>query len=184
MFDTAQLTQFISRTPKFKGHNKAHVDICDWDVSVTLLQTFNRRLCLGSPCEESDFPSLAQVCSSFFPQAFIYAVEHLYIKSSLSLLHWQLDAVENSQWLDILRPFSTVKCLYISQEFAPRIAPALQELVGERVTEALPALQTLFLGGTDLSGPVREAIEEFVAARQLAGHPIAVSSWEKEYIPE
>ena len=30
------------------------------------------------------------------------------------------------------------------------------------------------------SGPVQEAIEQFVAARQLAGHSLAISRWERE----
>ena len=32
---------------------------------------------------------------------------------------------------------------YLAWEFVPRIAPALRELVGERVAEVLPALQAL-----------------------------------------
>ena len=100
-------------------------------------------------------------------------------ESGSSQLHWQ-DDIENSQWLELLHPFTAVKDLYISQEFTPRIAPALQELVGERVTEVLPALQTLFLEEPLPSGPVQETIGQFVAARQLAGHPIAVSRWERK----
>jgi hypothetical protein len=75
-----------------------------------------------------------------------------------------------------------VKNLYISQDFTSLITPALQELDGERVTEVLPTLETIFLEGSLQSGPVQKAIEQFVAARQLAGHPIAVSRWEsREY---
>jgi hypothetical protein len=71
--------------------------------------------------------------------------------------------------------------LHISQEFTPRFAPVLQELVGERMTEVLPALKTLFLEETSQTGHVEAAIGQFVAARQLAGHPIvAVSRWEYE----
>ena len=70
-----------------------------------------------------------------------------------------------------------VKALYVSEEFTPRIAPALQELVGERVTEVLPALKTLFLRDLFLSGPVQDAFDQFVAARELAGHPVSVSRW-------
>jgi hypothetical protein len=72
--------------------------------------------------------------------------------------------------------------LHIS-EFASRIASALQELFGERVTELLPTLQTLFLEEPLRRGPVHEAIERFVAARQLeslASLPIAVSRWKRE----
>ena len=177
IFNTAQLTRFISRTPKFKGHDKALVDIIDGHISVKLLQTLHRRLSLGISCRESDLQlsSLAQICSSIIPRALIHAVEHFYIKSCWWLSHWQQDLVENSHWLNLLRPFPTVKCLYISWEFVDRIAPALEELVGERVTEVLPALQTLFLERTNLSGPVQGAIEQFVAARQLASYPVAVS---------
>jgi hypothetical protein len=185
IFDTPQLTRLISRTPKFNGHDKAHVDFTDGGVSVTLRQTPNRKLCLGTSYNDLDpqISSLAQVCGSFFPQALIHAVEHLYITGESGLLllpPWLQDTAENSQWLDLLRPFSTVKCLYMSQTFAPRIAPVLEELVGDRATEALPVLQTLFLDRADLSGPVWEVIGRFVAARQLAGHPIAVSSWENK----
>lgn len=52
--------------------------------------------------------------------------------------------------------------------------PALQELVEERVIE-VPALQTLLLDKPHSSDLVQEAIEKLASARQLAGHPIAIS---------
>ena len=73
--------------------------------------------------------------------------------------------------------FTAVKNLYLSDEFAPRIAPALRELVGGRTTEVLPALQNIFLEGYESSGPVEEDIGHLVSARQAGGHPIAISSW-------
>jgi hypothetical protein len=93
--------------------------------------------------------------------------------------HWR-DDIENSQWLELFRPFSAVNDLYISREFRPRIAPALQELIGERVTEVLPTLETIFLEETVSSELVQETVGQFVAARQLAGHPIAISRWERK----
>lgn len=57
--------------------------------------------------------------------------------------------------------------------------PALKELVGGRATETLPALQNIFVEGLQPSGPVQEGIGEFVAARQVASHPIAVTNWER-----
>ena len=88
IFDTPQLTQFISRTPKFKAHDEARVVFSNWDVTVTLPQTFDGELKLGISCRQSDWQlsSLAQVCSSSFPQALIPTVEHLYIQSE----SWQL----------------------------------------------------------------------------------------------
>jgi hypothetical protein len=119
---------------------------------------------------------------SSFSRALIPAVQHLYIHESEAwpVQLWQ-DDIEGSQWLELLRPFTAVKDLYISKEFVPRIAPILQELVGERAADVLPALQTLFLTETPSLRPVRKGIRQFVAARQLASHPIAVSRWDGEY---
>lgn len=50
-------------------------------------------------------------------------------------------------------------------------------LVGESVTEVLPALQTLFLDEPGPSGSVQENIAQFVAARLLVSHSIAVLLW-------
>jgi hypothetical protein len=106
-------------------------------------------------------------------------VEHLYLHSSSFKPDWQ-DDIEISHRLELLHPFTAVKNLYITQEIAPCIAPALKELAGGRVTEVLPALQTLFLEDEDdreppLSGFVQDMIGRFVTARQLAR-----SRWKKD----
>jgi hypothetical protein len=173
-----QLTQFISRTPIFGALDEALVESFypSREVSVILRRAFYKALKLGISYDQSalQLSSLAQLCSSF-PQGHIPAVEHLYITWD-ELWHWQ-DLIENRQWLELLHPFNAVKSLYICQEAVPHILPALQELVGERVTEVLPALQTLFFRGTP-SRIVQERIGQFVAARQLSSHPIAISCWE------
>jgi hypothetical protein len=92
---------------------------------------------------------------------------------------WQ-DDVEITLWLDLLRSFVAVKNLYLSDEFGPRIAPALQALVGGRTTEGLPTLENVFLQGFQPSGPLHEGIERFVAARRLTSHPVAISRWDRE----
>ena len=116
------------------------------------------------------------------------SVEHLYIQSR-SYLHHEFQAAweyhsENSQWLELLRPFTAVKALYISREFVSKIVPVLQELVRKRVTEVLPALQTLLFEEPLSSGPDQEVIEQFISARRLSGRPMAVSLWEDEDKPE
>jgi len=82
--------------------------------------------------------------------------------------------MEDTQWLDLLHPFTSVKDLVLSEDSVPFVAPALQELSGERVTEVLPALQNLFFTGPKPSGPVKEALGKFIAARQLSGCPVTV----------
>ena len=137
---------------------------------------------LSISCNQLDWQlsSLAQICMSSFPQTLTPTVDHLYIfENSDSQPHW-LDDIDNGQWLEILRPFTTVKNLYLSKELARRVAPSLHELVGGRVTESLPALQSLFLEELLLSGLVEEAIGRFVTVRQSSNHPIAISPWKRD----
>jgi len=122
--------------------------------------------------------SLEQVCTSSLPP--LFTVENLYIYEHRHLRpHWQ-DDIENKLWLELLYPFTAVKNLYISKQFTPCIAPALQELILGRMMGQLPILQNIFLEGLEPSGPVQEGIRRFVAARQSSGHPIAVSLWDRD----
>jgi len=57
-------------------------------------------------------------------------------------------------------------------------ALALRELAGERVTKVLPTLQNLFIEGLEPSGPIQEALGQFVAARQLSGLPVVIHRWD------
>jgi hypothetical protein len=190
IFDTPQLTQFISRTPNLlETQAEAHVVFSRDDVWVRPWlppdgitppdgSFGSRGLDLKISCLQSDWQlsSLAQIYSSVLPQALIHMTEHLYIEDYFLPPHWQ-DDIEDSQWLEVLHPFTSVKNLYVSQELIPCIARALKELVGERVIEVLPALQSLFLRELHPSRPVQEAIWMFIAARQLADHSITVSHW-------
>ena len=153
------------------------------DVSVTLPETFEGAVDLGTRYGQSYWLlSLAQIGNLSSLQTLISPVERLYVVENMFFFflgfHWQ-DDTESSQWLEIFRPFTNVTSLYISRQFAPHIVSALQELVGERVTEVLPALRTLFIQEMVPSRPVQEGIGQFVAARQLSGHPIVVSRWER-----
>jgi hypothetical protein len=47
---------------------------------------------------------------------------------------WQDDVENTALWLELLRPFAAVN-LYLCEKFVPRVAPALQELVGARTTK-------------------------------------------------
>jgi hypothetical protein len=86
--------------------------------------------------------------------------------------------MENTRWLELLQPFTSVKNLYLSKDFARPIAHALEELSGEIATEVLPTLENVFIEKFQLSGPVNEAFRNFAATRQ-SGHPIVVSDWDR-----
>ena len=174
IFDSPQLIQFIGRIPRSKLNDGAELEFKSSGVGVTPTGWAQGwELTLEILCKPSDWQlsSLAQVLNS----GFIPVVKQLVIREHRwSPPSWQ-DDIEISQWLELLHPLTAVKDLRISQGLTPRIVPTLQELVGGRVAEVLPALQTLYLEETLSPGPVQEIIGKWVAARQLAGCPVAVS---------
>jgi hypothetical protein len=181
-FDCPRLAQFINRTPTPRAPYEAHVQFNDRTGGVNLRprrsQSGLRNLEIAISCREPDWQlsSMEQVCNfSLHP---LCTVEYLYIEDDHLELVWKDDAIENTLWLELLLPFTTVKDLYISKKFAPGIAAALQELVGG-MTEVLPSLQNIFVEELEESGPVSENIGQFVVARRLSGHPIAISNWDR-----
>ena len=182
VFDAPHFIQFIGRTPTLKPSENTHLVFGYHAARVSFSQTSGYgSLKVRILCKELDWQvsSLEQICTSCLPP--LFAMENLDIYQNpypSPQPDWQ-DNIENSLWLELLHPFSTVKNLHLSKEFVPRIAPALQELVGSRTTEVLPTLQNIFLENYSPSGPVHEGIGKFVAARQLSGHPITVSLWER-----
>jgi hypothetical protein len=181
LVDTPQTVQFIIRTPALKALEGALLTF-EHDAANVCFSSQTPRsgveIIAKISCREfeSQVSSLEQVCTSSLP--LLSSLEDLrFYENPRSPPDWK-DDIENTLWQELLHPFSAVKNLYLSQEFAPRIAPALQELVGSRTTEVLPTLENVFLEGLQPSGPDQEGIVKFVAARQLSGHPITVSLWE------
>jgi hypothetical protein len=176
LFDTPQFIQFISRTPTLKALEKARVSFAGGAARINLSSVTSDygEVTVKIPCIELDWQvsALEQVCTSCLPAL---STLDLYIYMD-KVGYWQ-DNVENMLWLELLHPFTAVKTLYLSRQVAPRIVPALKELVGDRTTEVLPTLDNIFLEGLQPSGLVQEGIEQFVSARQVTSHPITVSAW-------
>ena len=99
------------------------------------------------------------------------------------LPHWTSD-LESVRWLEFLHFFAGMENLYLSGGVALFIAPALRELAtGEGgAVSVLPALKNLFMENLEpsKSGPLLESIEEFVVARESAGHPVVIRCWEEK----
>jgi hypothetical protein len=179
VFDILQLPKFLSCTETFTVLDQATVSFHEEYIDVELSRRTganSARLYLGVSCLELDWQlsSLVQVCNSALPT--LSNLERLNLGPPIygpALVPGQ-DDIENTQWLDLLRPFTNVKDLHLYKKLVPYIAPALQELTGERITEVLPALQNIFLHEVGASRPVEEGIKQFVAARQFSGHPVAI----------
>ena len=180
-FHTPELIRFVSRSSTLKAPNKAHVVFASQSTLVTLLpQASNEEFFkVTNLCREPDWQlsSLAQICTTSLP--LLSTTENLFIYAYDSQLDWK-DGIENIEWLELLLPFTAVKNLYLSKQFALRIAPVLQEITVGGTTEVLSTLQNLYLEGFRPSESVQEGIERFVSARQLANRPVAISVWERD----
>jgi hypothetical protein len=184
VLNAPQILRFISHIPKFQeALSEAHIGI-DSDkfkiwINFLSTRTSSYALKLKILCIEPEwqFPLLAQFCRSpFFP---FPTLEYLYIDGgTYSRQRWR-ENTENTGWLELLQPFSSAKNLYLTKNFALRIAPALEELGGEMVTEVLPALENVFIEKFQLYGPVYKAFRNFAATRQLSSHPIVISDWDR-----
>jgi hypothetical protein len=180
VFDTPLLGHFIRRTKTFMAVHTARVKFGRWSVGVALLgqeEVANNAvetLSLSISCKPLDWQlsALPQVLNSFLPS--LSTLESLDI--AVSHKDWRGE-IEIIQWREFFHPFTSVKIMTLQDEASVRlVVPALRELSGERATEVLPALQNLSLrtSGWSPSGPLKEAIEEFIATRQLYGHPVTV----------
>jgi hypothetical protein len=183
-FDTPEIDQFLIRTPTLGTYDTARLVFGSHAAIVSIRQFQPERsrpklkmveVNILSQMSDWQLSSLTQICT--LSLRFFLTMENLYIyEDPHSRPNWKGD-IENSEWLDLLRPFTAVKNLYLSKDFLPRIAPALQELTGGRTTDVLPTLKKGFLEGFQPSGPVQEGIAQFISARRLTDHPVEISVW-------
>ena len=179
LHDTPQFTQFVSRTLTLQALEKAHVAF-QFDSAAVKLSSERSgcgKLKVKIPCREFDrqVSSLKRFCTSCLTP--LTMSEDLYITyPNISLRPDRDNDVKNITWLNLLQPFPAVNNLYLCEDIAPHIGLALQEFVGRNAREVLPIVQNIFLEGLQSCGPVPEGIEKFIAARQLFGHHVTVST--------
>jgi hypothetical protein len=185
-YDCPRLVQFIDCTPTLSPRDVAHVqfgvDITSIKLRFQTSEFVFDHLQINISSEEPDWQlrSLVQICNSSLPPP--STVEDLYIERRHPRMVWANDAIENVLWLELLLQFTAVKNLYLSKEFAPYIAAALQDLIGVRITEVLPNLQNIFVERFLQAKPFRPFHKNFwlfVGARQQSGHPITISDWDE-----
>ncbi|KAH9970668.1 hypothetical protein BJV74DRAFT_256993 [Russula compacta] len=181
--DLSQLHQFIRRTDALSSVNVANLEFGNRQASVQLVLTSYRsfpKIKLLTQCSGSDrqLSFLAQTCSSLSPTLSTFETLNVRNVGFRPLRTYWEDDMENSQWLELFRPFTSVRYLSLSEEIVPLVGPALQQLAEESVTDVLPVLQKLRLQGLEPSEPIPKDIGQFVAARRLLNHPITVESWD------
>ena len=172
-FDTPSLRDFISRTESFKAPHRAHLMFSKLDVTVLLFhrngvadpRTFQLRISYHPLRWRWGCPTLVQMYNSCFPP--FPTLEHLVIcENRHSQPEWQ-DYMQSAQWLELFRSFTSVKCLCLAKDFVAFVSLALVGLIGQQVTEILPALQTILVDGLESSDPTGalHGTMSFVVAR-------------------
>ncbi|KAI9450977.1 hypothetical protein F5148DRAFT_1370661 [Russula earlei] len=163
-FVLPQLHQLISQVKSFKTCDRASVRTSDHAIQFSIFRESPKhpKLSLEIKCKVLDqqHSSLAQLD--------IHGVSHPYHNNNM----------ENTQWLELLDPFTAVNDLHLSNQSGRHVCQVLEELINERVTEVLPTLQNIFLKGFKPSDSGPKCIERFVAMRELFDHPVAVHHWE------
>jgi len=189
LFDTSQLHRFVGRIETFNMLHQAEVHFQSERAYITLSPSENTDGCpnivIYISCTQSEWQlsSLAEICGTSSSRCALglFSLEHLYLLVEYAPPdHWH-DDMENIQWQELLQSFTAVKDLYLSAELALLVAQALQDHVGEKETELLPALQNIFVQGRQLLVAVQETIRLFIATREVSGNPVAIHHWKRWY---
>jgi len=179
LFDTPQLRDFFSRTEVFQEPHQADILVTTFAIKFMLFQLKGKskrrmlEVMISSSVAEWQVSSLAEFCSRSLPP--LPTLEGLHICGDLYWGPTSSGGLESAPWLELLCPFVTVKHMYLSGRIVLYVTPALRGLTGEGVPEVLPVLRHVSVGcWFDPSGPTQEAIAQFIAARQVSGHPITM----------
>lgn|SRR6267142_461241 len=162
-------------TPQFhRSYTKARADQhVPWSsrvINCVRVGTYIPNAKLGTPADDSqESPLLSHIeeiemCGDY--------------PSRLVVVQWESYSDLNpSQWLRLFHLLIGVKRLRVSKRLVPRIGSALQELVGGRTMEVLPALRDLALEGLQPFEPAPQGMTSFIDARELSGHPVEILDW-------
>ena len=183
-FLVPQLPRFIRRTKHLElaqsRYSHGHIHISNSYLKLDFGEQENRAsgltLCISCKWLDWQFLHLAQILGQF--PAMVSNVEYLSIdENDLQLEPGWKDSVDDTDWLELLRPFTAVKMLYGSKRLAAHIALALDGVGGEMITDVLPALALLSLEDQPVA-----SVEKYLAVRQLCGHPVTfICSGEREF---
>ena len=184
-FQVAQLSRFIVRSAAFKANPLKHAQATFSDDKVSFdmcRHELNRHELHPTPCRpptrivvscrgiDWQVPHIAQVLGQF--SATLSNVVRLKFESTDKLLpddHSKIDGADVTEWLLLLRQFSAVQTLHVSEELAKHVSLALEGITQEMIAGFLPSINLI-----DLRGPPASSFEKFVALRGLSGHPVTI----------
>ena len=84
--------------------------------------------------------------------------------------------MDDVEWMELLRPISSVQALFVSREFSGHVSRALEDIVGWTVTDVLPDLDVLCLEDQPVS-----TVHKFIAARLESDCPVTTVDSRMEF---
>jgi len=181
----SELAKFVCRADKLSLPHQAEVILMSHSISIGISPELQlgfdpKTLILNLDCPEPAMrlSYLARFCASSLSTLSPFESLYIHLPAYYTLPEFIDDP--DPQWLELLRLFTTVKNLRLSQTVALHVALTLRGLLVERVTAVLPVLENVFISRLGTSGRVQEVISEFADMRQLSGHPVSIYDWEGE----
>ncbi|KAH9960064.1 hypothetical protein BGW80DRAFT_1564414 [Lactifluus volemus] len=179
-FDIPHFLQFISRTHIPGSFKDATLYFEESNVYIRVGhrdppggEEFRIALSIAISCHALDWQVACLICSKISP--FLSNVERILINTGyfndVVFSDWK-DYVDNPRWVEIFHAFSALQHMQIPPRLGGIIASALQELIGERVMDALPMLRHLYLPRASES--TQQTIEPFISSRQRCNRPVTV----------
>ena len=185
VIEVSQLAKFVRRSDKLSLLDQAEVAFKRDRITLNLSQELRtidpKFLRLNLLCHQwaLQLSHLTQFCESCLPT--LSSFETLLIHNPTHYMWRDVIDDPDPQWLELLHFFHAVKDLRLSKHVALHIGQILRGLPVERVSEVLPALETVFITGLESFGPVKEAISAFADMRRLSGHPLSICDWEEDH---
>jgi hypothetical protein len=183
-FEIPHLSHFIRRTSQLRipTHVKIAMSGCGFSVALVHQtgtphtspgQLFFQITCRQFHSQLTTIPPISSQLSPFFSGV---GLLELYAFPPVASGR---DALESAQWIELLRPFSSVEILCVIDELVLDIARVLQWVTSEQDLELFPALSEISLGNSQEITAALDAIAPFIGARQLSGgRSVVVSNWD------
>jgi len=186
----SELPRFISRIEKFEtfdqasmyiNYGKIQFDFSSQTSSVAGAELSLIFLPMGNPKLLED---LTPVVCSFLPplSRFKRLTLHEYRGSQPALLWGREIRDRDTPMQRILYSFTAVTDLFISKYMATNVSRSMEGLSEERTTAMLPALRNIFVAEFQRQAErTQGTIQEFIAAKGLAGRPVTLHRWKVKY---
>ncbi|KAH9981794.1 hypothetical protein BJV74DRAFT_887302 [Russula compacta] len=177
-FFVPHLLQFISTRENFQFRSAAFL-FSPWALTMVLYPHYGAKMyTLGMKvlCTRLDWQAVfaAQIFDAL--RTAFSAVEHItlqYRSGFTPLEDWQ-NAVDRTQWRELLRSFGNVKTLLVVQNcLVTKVSHSLRPDDEESPMELLPELKDLKYTGRADNGD--DVFTSFINAREKAGHPVTLT---------